>query len=59
MDQITPLLPQAPAPIERPDAGPPLRWNAAQALVVLGLALTVLWLGVMAFGFVLLVWNAV
>jgi hypothetical protein len=59
MNPITPLLPQALAPIERPDTAPPLRFNAAQALVVLGLALTVIWLGVMAFGLALLVWNAV
>ena len=59
MDQFTPLLPQALVPMKGPDTGPPLRWNAAHALVVLGLALTVLWLGVVAFGLVLLVWNAV
>jgi cytochrome c biogenesis protein CcdA len=65
MDQITPLLPpllpQALAPTKRTDSGDSLRWNAAQAqvLVVLGLALTVFWLGAMAFGLALLVWNAV
>lgn len=59
MNPITPLLPQALAPIERQNTAPPLRFNAAQALVVLGLALTVIWLGVMAFGLALLVWNAV
>jgi hypothetical protein len=59
MDQFTPLLPQALVPMKGPDAGHPLRRGAAQALVVLGLALTVLWLGVVAFGLVLLVWNAV
>ena len=53
MDQITP-----PELLTRPHARR-LRFNLGPAVVIFGLALTVLWLGAMAAGLVLLVWNAV
>jgi hypothetical protein len=60
MDQITPpdlLAPRTPGKAGRLRRN--LGQNLGQAVVVLGLALTVLWLGAMALGFVMLLWNAV